>query len=360
MKDKSPFVPKYKQVYESIAQRILCGEFPEGARLPCERELCEHYQVKRVTVRRALEMLDSNGLAEKRHGLGTYVKAADKPQSINRDTVVFAMRRNQNDIRHNVNAFNAMLFFLLEQCCHEHGLRLQYTGLDENVVEPQLTAPHVLGVMLISHHEAGVAEKLWKRGMPTICVNHRERQAVSLLPDNFNGIRLAVEHLKALGHTHIGMIGGPVVNINAEERLMGYQYGLLEQGLTIANELIAPGLWTMESGREAMVHLMQLSPRPTAVIAASDMMAIGAIDAACRLNLSVPKDVSIVGFDGIDMGLYCSPPLTTIGMDARALARLSVEAMLHAASSPERAHDNHIIRLPPTLIVRQSTTHSSD
>ncbi len=359
MTDKTPFVPKYKQVCEDIAQRILRGEFSPGTRLPRERELCERYQVKRVTVRRALEMLDESGLAEKRPGLGTYVKSGEKPSTRRGDTVVFAMRRNQNDIRHNVNAFNAMLFFLLEQACHERGLRLQYVGLEDGVTEPQLSAPHVLGVMLISRHEPDAAEKLWSRSIPAICVNHWEARAVSLLPDNFCGIRLAVEHLKKLGHTRIGMIRGPVANVNAEERLMGYRHGMHEHGLTIADGWVSPGHWTMESGRDAMLHLMNQPHPPTAVIAASDMMAIGAYDAAHKLGLSVPNDISIVGFDGIDMGLYCAPPLTTISMDAQALARLSVEAVLQVAASPERARDNHMVRLPTTLTIRQSTAEAT-
>lgn len=356
MSAKSPFVPKYRQVFEDIAQRIQRGEFPDGTRLPRERELCECYQVKRVTVRRVLDMLDQSGLAVKRPGLGTYVKAGHNPAaSVRGSTVVFAMRRNQNDIRHNVNAFNAMLFFLLEQACHERGLRLQYAGLEDGVTDTALTNEDVLGVMLISQHEPEAAEKLWDRGIPTICVNHWDKRAVSLLPDNFCGIRQAVEHLTALRHTHIGFIRGPLANVNAEERVMGYRYGMHEHGLPAEDSDIVAGHWTMESGREAMLHLMAQESRPTAVIAASDMMAIGAIDAAHRLGLSVPGDVSIMGFDNIDMGVYCAPPLTTIGINAGVLAQLSVDAILQVASAPGSAQDRYMVRLPADLSMRQST-----
>ncbi len=356
MPKKTPFVPKYKQVCEDLAQRIQRGEFPDGARLPRERELCERYQVKRVTVRRALEMLDQSGLAEKRPGLGTYVRTGRSAAASTRgNTMVFAMRRNQNDIRHNVNAFNAMLFFLLEQACHERGLRLQYAGIEDGMAQTDQVSDDVLGVLLVSQHEAEAAESLWKRGIPTICVNHWDERAVSLLPDNFCGMRLAVDHLNRLGHTRVGFIRGPLANVNAEERVMGYRYGMHEHNLPVLDGDIAPGHWTMESGREAMLHLMEQPDRPTAVIAASDMMAIGAIDAAHKLGLSVPGDVSIMGFDNIDMGMYCAPPLTTIGINAPALARLAVDTMLTVASSPEHAQDRYVLRLPADLNTRLST-----
>lgn len=353
MADKGPFVPKYKLVFDDLVKRIRQGEFADGERLPRERELCDQYQVKRVTVRRALELLDQQGAAEKRPGLGTYVRIHGKDAAAQGDTIIYAMRRNQNDIRHNVNAFNAMLFFVLEQACHERGLRLHYVGL-ENGDDAELTGPHVLAVMLVSYHEQGTAARLWAKGTPVICVNHWEEGVVSLLPDNFCGIRHAVHHLAALGHEHIGYISGPLANTNAEERLMGYRFGVQEKGLSAGREDVVWGSWTMESGREAMLRLMAQKDRPTAVIAASDMMAIGAIDAANKLGLRVPEEVSIMGFDNIDMGLYCAPPLTTVSLSVQELARLAVEAAVRAASTPADSREHYTVRLPTDIAARGS------
>lgn len=344
----SDFVPKYRLVYDDLRQQIMDGHWALGARLPKEIELCEEYGINRVTVRRALDLLQEAGLAEKRRGLGCFVTADHRKK----DSVVFAMRRSPNDIRHNTNAFNAMLFFLMEQACHDRGINLQYAGLDDTAWQPDESTACV---MLVSRHDDAVANALFEKNVPILCINHLDPRAISFLPDNQGGIASAVEHLLDLGHRKLGFISGPKDHVNSLERLAGFVEALRGRGITIREEWIMPGDWTSQGGGEAMHNLLALSDSPTAIITASDMMAIGAIDSARQAGKVVPQDVSVVGFDNISTGLYCAPALTTVGVDAQQLAQLAVETMLRVSESPFRTCDRYAVRLPTTLQIRGST-----
>lgn len=205
----------------------------------------------------------------------------------------------------------------------------------------------------------GDVEQWAESGVCVVTIGQRTDPFPSVTVDNRVAAATAVRHLLNLGHREIAMIDAV-----EEERFnftvpglrrAGFHDALTERGLTARPEHIAAGLFTVESGRSAMDALLATPVAPTAVFAASDEMAIGAMDSARQHGLSVPGDLSIVGFD--DHDLSAAVGLTTIrqpvvDIGGRAAALLLAEM---AAGRPEGEH----VVMPATLVVRSSTARLS-
>ncbi|MFC4769969.1 LacI family DNA-binding transcriptional regulator [Effusibacillus consociatus] len=182
------------------------------------------------------------------------------------------------------------------------------------------------------------------------CEHFKEGEFSSVAIDNVAAAYEAVSHLIRLGHTHIAHIEGPSDIILSRDRLLGYRRALRENG--IKEEWVLQGDFSLESGRSLMGKLLQEKRRPTALFAANDKMAIGAILEAKAHGVKVPKELAVVGFDDIEMAQIVDPPLTTIAqpkyqIGAEAMRKLI--AMLQGQPDPVL----HTI-LPYTLEIRQS------
>jgi LacI family transcriptional regulator len=168
--------------------------------------------------------------------------------------------------------------------------------------------------------------------------------------------RLAVaevaNYLVSLGHKRIGYIAGPSGFRSAAERLAGFREALAARQIPFPNELIVEGGYTYESGVAGGEKLLALNPRPTAIFASNDEMAAGVYRVASKLGLSIPGDLSIVGFDDGPLAARLLPSLTTIKLPIRELGRIAANKILH----PEAAGSTHAMVTPlePHLVIRDS------
>lgn len=176
--------------------------------------------------------------------------------------------------------------------------------------------------------------------------------------DNAAAGRAAVEHLIALGHRKIGYLSGPRENILTQERLKGAQAALAEAGLTMAPGWQYPGDFSLESGARAAEAWVAAADRPTAVFCASDVMAIGFIGALLRRGVKVPAEVSVVGFDDLDMASHLVPALSTVHQPrpeiGRAAARLLLERMKLDPAQRAASPGPRLV-LPTNLVLRETT-----
>lgn len=173
----------------------------------------------------------------------------------------------------------------------------------------------------------------------------------SLHFDNFDGARLATQHLLSLGHRRIAYITGDARHPDAKERQRGYRAALEAAGLAFDPALVLPGNYTEDSGRMAVERLLDSREAFTAIFAANDQMAFGAALALHRRHLHVPGDVSLVGFDDLQSAVFSIPPLSTVHHPVYELGQLAASAMLQmlAGQAPTA-------QLPgPRFIVREST-----
>jgi LacI family transcriptional regulator len=171
--------------------------------------------------------------------------------------------------------------------------------------------------------------------------------------DDWIGAQQVGRHLVGLGHRRIATICGPANFLSAAERLSGLEKGLAEGGVTLSTNMIARGGYTYESGIACAAQLLALSPRPTAIFAGNDEMAAGVLQAAQRRGLRVPEDLTVIGFDDLEIARTSWPPLTSVRMPTREFGRLAAEKLSVAAG--RRSALEQIERPPaPFLVVRAS------
>ena len=170
---------------------------------------------------------------------------------------------------------------------------------------------------------------------------------------NFDGARAITQHLLGHGHRCIAMIRGPVGNVDSDERLRGYHDALRGAGIQPSPLLELAGDFTESSGYRVAAELLKRKPRPTAVFAANDSMAVGLLSALGSLGVSVPGDLGVVGFDDIAIARYMNPPLTTVRVDAFGLGQHAVRMMLYRVRTPEPVPVRHEV-LPAPVVVRRS------
>jgi len=175
-----------------------------------------------------------------------------------------------------------------------------------------------------------------------------------VMSDNNDGAAKAVRYLHSLGHRRIATITGQLETKPGVDRLKGYRQALQATGLAYRDEYVAYGDFYVESGRRAMADLLSLDEPPTAVFAASDMMALGAIRAAGDAGLNVPADISVIGFDDIQLADHMNPPLTTVRQDKAGLGVAAGTALMRLIDGEQDAVQPSTV-LPVELIRRGST-----
>ncbi len=245
----------------------------------------------------------------------------------------------------------------IEQAAHEAGYSINVSSLRSinrgTVLDAleQLRDQGVDGVAIIAPHRAGVdALRHIGPAFPTVAVEAGQNSAIpSAMVDQRAGAAAATRHLLSLGHKTVHHLGGPPDWQEAEERIIGWKHSLEAAGAPVP-ELIR-GDWTPRSGYELGETLLTLKDL-TAVFVANDQMALGFLRRLHEAGRSVPKDISIVGFDDIPEAAYFTPPLTTVRQDFAELGRRCVHILL-ARIDGERQATRVVV--PPELVVRDST-----
>lgn len=230
-----------------------------------------------------------------------------------------------------------LLLWSVAQSLHQHGKRvlLSVEERDSNVLDLSelLMSRMTEGAILILPPESSdVLTDLRDRNYPFVVLDTRApvpAHVASVSAAHMAGGRAATAHLLALGHERIGIICGPPDWRSADGRLAGYRSALAEVGKLAPPELVrVGGQPTVDNGLRAARDLLDLPQRPTAVIAYNDKMAVGAMQAAAERGLEVPKDLSLVGFDGFELGQAVEPQLTTVRQPIAEMARISVELLM--------------------------------
>jgi LacI family transcriptional regulator len=195
-----------------------------------------------------------------------------------------------------------------------------------------------------------------REGLPVVAIdppNVVDDSVVSVASSNFAGGAHAANHLLELGHRRIGLVGGPADHPAASQRLHGYRSALEAAGIPPDERLMFHGRFTYEAGVEIGLELLGLDRPPTAIFAASDLAALGVLEAARRTGLRVPQDLSVVGHDDTPAALWSAPPLTTVGQNMTGLGQVAVQTLVQQADGREPI--SHRIELATTLVEREST-----
>jgi len=259
------------------------------------------------------------------------------------------------------NPFFAEVGHAIEAAAFERGYSVILCNTENNLEKERLYTEvleknQVDGMIFVA---AGVNREailqIVRNGLPLIVVD-RDMGALELdtvATDHHFGGMAATQHLLESGHRTIACITGPSDVTPSAERVTGYRDALLQAGIPVDETLIMRGDFHAASGYAAAMDILQREARPSAIFVCNDMMAIGAIRAANQLGLRIPEDVSIVGFDDIELALYITPPLTTVAQPKQEIGQLTVELVLERIRRPAIEARRKV--LSPRLVIRDST-----
>ncbi len=250
--------------------------------------------------------------------------------------------------------------------CAEHGYRLIIELVDthNDHVERELAAAIAAlqpdGVILTPPHSDNplITGLLTLRQIPFARIGSRtEGDGIALTMDDEGAAQQATRHLLALGHRRIGFIAGPSDYQLSSWRVDGWRAAMAEAGIA-TDGLLAAGNFSYSSGEHAARTLLGTPSRPSAVIVSNDQMALGTIEVARALGLSIPEDLSLVCFDNTPLVRFTRPPLTAIDQPVAEITARAVELLISAQRS--QLPSAMPVVVPASLIVRESTAAPRD
>jgi LacI family transcriptional regulator len=249
----------------------------------------------------------------------------------------------------------------MDSVAHEHGYHLLVSSSHGDAGEVQSVLDTLRGradalIVLWPHSDASFLDDIASSGPPLLLLSAPDgpdgvsRMAV----DNRGGAYAATTHLAEHGHDRIAVLTGPEANAEARDRLAGYRQAIHGAGAVSDPNLVFAGDFSRESGAALAHDVLACRPRPSALFAANDAMAIGALRTLRREGVDVPDDLALVGFDDIPTAQYVSPPLTTVRVPMRTLGREGMQRVLNLLSGTSSGSSPETQMLTTDLIVRAS------
>ena len=246
----------------------------------------------------------------------------------------------------------------IDRAARLSGLHLLVSGShgDANEAVIALRSMHgrVDGVLIMSPYvDARLLVEALPPTLPIVLLNTPDEnlRAAAFMIDDYGGAKVMVDHLLGLGYQRIAHVTGPEDNYESGERLRGFRDALGR--VRSARALVIRGSFTEESGYLAGRQIAAATPRPDAIFAANDMMAIGCLFALTEAGIRVPEDIALAGFDDIPIARYVTPPLTTVRAQTTELGRQSLEELVRVIAEPGRTSRERRT-LETQLIIRAS------
>lgn len=230
-------------------------------------------------------------------------------------------------------------------------------ALSNNPYTLIINPPHhdVTGYLLLAPAEGDPTLKLAaEKQIPTVLLNSASARFSCVDLDNVTAAYETVSHLLKLGHRNVAIINGNLGVSNGKDRFEGYKKALADHGRPLDKSLIAEGAFDDAKGYAAMKHLLAAQPRPTAVFAANDHMAFGAMKAVQEAGLRVPQDVAIAGFDDVDASSFVTPSLTTVRQPFFQMGFEAARYLAEAVTGQNSGFLPRRILVQGKLIIRQS------
>jgi LacI family transcriptional regulator len=276
-------------------------------------------------------------------------------------TLGLVLRQNPEQVF--ADAFLVQVVLGVEQAAAEQGFHVLLKPVEPHDHEgyTRLIRENFVDGIILSGPRADDLEilKLRHDGFPIVMLGQLPESDIPFVDINaFDGAATAVSHLIDQGHKRIAMItNAPLQYTSAQQRRAGYEKALLQAGIPLVCDLVREGNFTPASGFAAMSELLSVSPRPTAVFVASDVVAMGAIQAIKKARVSIPKELAVVGFDDVPLAEYYDPPLTTVRLPAYGLGWAAGDLLVRIIQGDDSEQNG--IFLESELIVRASSCDNS-
>lgn len=263
------------------------------------------------------------------------------------------------------NPFWSQILHGVESEARKNNLKVTYRAIDNarEIPETLLTTIYELklgGILLVGPAERQIVQLLQSTGIPLVLVDNYAPQVNAVIGNNFEGARVAVEYLISMGHQQIAFIGGPLLEgsrpvnkiYTIERRAEGYRMALQDAGLPVLYTIYESANLTADGGYAACKRLLKSGVPFSAIFCANDEMALGALKALREAGLNVPADISLVGFDDIDLVEHLVPALTTVRVNKEVLGSVAVQRLLFLMSQPHPVNVSTVLDVE--LVIRDS------
>lgn len=358
-------LPLHIQLLDELRHKIKTGELAPETQLPGEWELVEQLGVSRATIQRAWQSAQEEGLIYRVAGKGTFV-AAPEPDEDRRRAIGFFIPEYRG-------TFAVQMLSGAERVLREHGYHVQFALTDRNIDEEnrllqQLINDDVRGCILVPARGPTSGRLLASNALKVPVVLMDRPVNGLLLPcvtsNNYVGGLQAMNHLVELGHRDVIFVARPHLDLwTVSERHRAYQDVMYRTGHTPKipfligddHELSSYEAYLEQDDEEIvpLIKLLQSSERPTAIFAVNDWMALKVQRAISLAGLRNPEDISLVGFDDLDIAQYQNPPLTTVAQNAYLIGAEAARRMITLVKGEQT--ENILTLVPTQLIVRSST-----
>ncbi|MFD2176827.1 HTH-type transcriptional repressor PurR [Veronia pacifica] len=260
------------------------------------------------------------------------------------------------------NPFFAEVVHGVEEYCYNEGYTLILCNTEGNLTKQRdylrmLAEKRVDGLLVmcsdLTDELMGLLEK--KKPLPMVVMDWGTEHVseADCIQDNAEmGGYLATKHLVENGHKHIGCISGQMDKLTCSERLNGFRKALEEADIEVNPEWLVEADFECDAAVDAAKQILSLSERPTALFCFNDIMALATISTLQEAGVRVPEDISVIGYDNIDLAGFFSPPLTTVHQPKKRLGKTAIKLLLNRIADKE--NEQQIFEMHPELVVRQS------
>lgn len=372
--EHNSYISLHVQLHNQLRQLIISQRWKLGERVPTEDQLSKHLEISRTTVRIALQRAEVEGLIKRTAGRGTFVSYTPQPNNSTR-LIGYVTRSFDNEV-------HRILLSSAETELRAVGYRMIFSNAptceEEVAILSELLEDRIEGLLIWPNAESTDEQKeifaqYRARNIPVIFIDRMVEGVPSdyVTSDNYGGGYIAVNHLLELGHRHIVYVQPDIDNLlPINERYRGYQSALNEAGY----QVYAP--WRLratddheffetdilrrlsDDDKELFSNLIQnmesTNPRPTAIFCANDSIAIIVMKAMEQMNLKIPADISIVGFDDISLASYMDIPLTTVAQNSHVIGQVAAQTLMERLEGNHSSPIHHLI--PTRLQIRMSTS----
>lgn len=350
------------QIKQQVYWLVASGKLPVGEKLPPIRELASQLGLNLHTVRNAYHLLEAEGIVETRPGRGTRVLAYN-PRKITEASLDFFSHTIgvivpswSNPFYHEflagveeITEVNQSLIFLCNTHDDDAILWRDFSRLAAKQVDGILVASHDIYQFLpedLDHQAAS-------HNLPVVTVDYPGCRGYGVQIDLESVGYMATRHLVEHGHQRIGLITFNPLVPNVEPIVKGYQRALAEAKLKLSEDLIAvvPG-FDKACGEQGAIRLLTNPRPPSAIFACSDLIGLGAMEAAVRIGLRIPEDLAVIGFNNIPVASLVEPGLTSVAAPTVELGREAMKMLQKLIE--RRLPEKKQISLPVNLVKRRS------
>jgi DNA-binding LacI/PurR family transcriptional regulator len=339
--------PKYVLVEEHIRQAIKQKKVVD--KLPGERNLARELGFSYMTIRKAIDNLVNEGVLYKIPTKGTYV--AD-PRTLKPKTKTIGYFLDSSIVAGLSSPYYSLIFDAFEKEATRHGYSLVYFSDQDGGTKLMNVLKKLDGVIASCFRRIEPVIQTIKEIVPVVVIDNSaaDKTIPSVIIDNFSAQIEAVDCLCNLGHERIGFMTGLEDSDVGRDRYEGYKSGLSKHGIDIDSALVYKGNYSFQSGVDGADYFLKLDNLPTAILCANDSMALGAMNRLHKAGLNVPDEISIIGFDDIDIASQIIPPLTTVSAPINEIANRSFN-MLESLIVGKTLENRHVA-LSAGLVIR--------